>query len=84
MDKKSRHTTEPHWRIAILDFGCDGWRWHVLDKEPVEFSDRPTARKRREVLRILGLRGEAVAEAVKIPAGAVHPDMFLGNIEGAD
>jgi len=68
-----------HWRIRILDWGGNTWRWHRVGSHPAKFPDRPSARHEIRNLRTTGLVADAAAEAVKIPAGANEPDQYLGN-----
>jgi hypothetical protein len=74
----TKRTTE-HWRIKILDWGGVAWRWHQIGRHPAKFADRPSARHEIRNLRTTGLVADAAAEAVRIPAGAVDPEKFLGN-----
>jgi hypothetical protein len=74
-------TKHEHWRIKILDWGGDAWRWHYMGKHPAKFPSRPCAMHEIRSLRKMELVADAETEAVKIPAGASEPDQYLGNIE---
>ena len=74
-------TTKEHWRIKVLHFGGDGWRWHLERNRPAEFHDAAKARETLEFLRAFKLGNQATAEVVQIPEGTKEADKYLRNIE---
>jgi len=70
-------TTHEHYRIKILDWGGDAWRWHRVGKHPAMFPDRTSARQEIRNLRSTGLVADALTKAVRIPEGGADVDKFL-------
>ena len=73
-------TTAEHYRIKILDWGGDGWRWHLLRSRPAEFRHSAAAHEKVKTLRAFHLENDAVGEDSRVAPRTAQAAMRHSSI----